>query len=560
MKKNININLFGTIYNIDEDAYELLQEYLTNLRSYFGKQEGGEEIADDIEHRIAELFWEKKQQGVDAIDVMTVKTILNKLGKPEQMTDEGEEPASETGKTPEQPSENESKKESATAAEPGPRKLYRDTNDKLLGGVLSGLCHYFGGTDPLPWRILFVVVVLLLMAGNYHIFGFSISSFILMLVYLVLWMVIPEAQNSEDRLRMQGKKVTPETIKEEVIREQEKREKPKQNESGVRNTANGCLSFFVTMFKIFITLILLAIMIPLVVMLICIVVGVLVMGSTAAAWSPFVETGDVSGWWLFAFVASGLTVLILPVYGLCRLIFSKKPRNTSTTLILMAIWVCALAGLFPLAKRAGMQLKDNVHFTWNFGTNRGRLQTGDTDIISRNDVLEPFKSVEFDGVGELILSQADSCSFNASGMTEIIDNTTVTVRDSVLYIRTHKTDGYSIDEIGTIEFNVQLPVLEQFRLNGVGKVRLQDTFEQQEPMTLTINGVGGMHADKIVCPNVTVKNNGVGKTELYVESQDLNVSNNGIGLIELSGKTYHYNVSKTLVAHVDDSGLMIGDK
>ena len=57
MKKNININLFGTIYNIDEDAYELLQEYLTNLRSYFGKQEGGEEIADDNEHRIAELFW-----------------------------------------------------------------------------------------------------------------------------------------------------------------------------------------------------------------------------------------------------------------------------------------------------------------------------------------------------------------------------------------------------------------------------------------------------------------------------------------------------------------------
>ena len=95
MKKNININLFGTIYNIDEDAYELLQDYLNNLRSYFGKQEGGEEIADDIEHRIAELFWERKQLGVEAIDVMTVKTILNKLGKPEQMTEEGEEQESD---------------------------------------------------------------------------------------------------------------------------------------------------------------------------------------------------------------------------------------------------------------------------------------------------------------------------------------------------------------------------------------------------------------------------------------------------------------------------------
>ena len=60
MKKNITINLFGQLYHIDEDAYELLRSYEDNMRRYFGSKEGGEEIADDIEHRIAELIAELK--------------------------------------------------------------------------------------------------------------------------------------------------------------------------------------------------------------------------------------------------------------------------------------------------------------------------------------------------------------------------------------------------------------------------------------------------------------------------------------------------------------------
>ena len=63
MKKNISINLFGTLYAIDEDAYTLLERYLNSMKSYFARQEGGEEIADDIEHRVAELLWQQKQQG-----------------------------------------------------------------------------------------------------------------------------------------------------------------------------------------------------------------------------------------------------------------------------------------------------------------------------------------------------------------------------------------------------------------------------------------------------------------------------------------------------------------
>ena len=88
MKKNITINLCGRLFQIDEDAYELLQQYINSLRSSFGKQEGGDEIVDDIETRIAELFDELRLQGIEAITIEHVKEIITRIGKPEELTGE----------------------------------------------------------------------------------------------------------------------------------------------------------------------------------------------------------------------------------------------------------------------------------------------------------------------------------------------------------------------------------------------------------------------------------------------------------------------------------------
>lgn len=85
MKKNININLFGTLYAIDEDACTLLENYLDNMRSYFAKRDGGDEIYDDIEHRVAEHLWSLKESGMSAIDIDTVKQIISSIGNPDEM-------------------------------------------------------------------------------------------------------------------------------------------------------------------------------------------------------------------------------------------------------------------------------------------------------------------------------------------------------------------------------------------------------------------------------------------------------------------------------------------
>jgi hypothetical protein len=94
MKKNITINLCGRLFQIDEDAYELLQHYIESLRHSFGKSEGGDEIVDDIEARIAELFTELREQGNEAITIDHVKAIISRIGEPEQLrpthTDNGQ--------------------------------------------------------------------------------------------------------------------------------------------------------------------------------------------------------------------------------------------------------------------------------------------------------------------------------------------------------------------------------------------------------------------------------------------------------------------------------------
>ena len=93
MKKNININLFGTLYAIDEDACTLLENYLDNMRSYFAKRDGGDEIYDDIEHRVAEHLWSLKESGMSAIDIDTVKQIISSIGNPDEMESGVEEAA-----------------------------------------------------------------------------------------------------------------------------------------------------------------------------------------------------------------------------------------------------------------------------------------------------------------------------------------------------------------------------------------------------------------------------------------------------------------------------------
>ena len=182
MKKNISINIGGIIFHIEEDGYERLKEYLDSINKYFSTFEDSSEIIADIESRIAEIFLARLNEEKQIITAEDVKSLISTMGsiqdfqaveEQDAFTSKGEEKEKEPG--------------SKSTRTETPRKLYRDGKRKLLGGVASGIAHYFS-IDPLWIRLIFVLLV-------FDVFlTFSVSS-ILILSYIILWIVLPESRD-----------------------------------------------------------------------------------------------------------------------------------------------------------------------------------------------------------------------------------------------------------------------------------------------------------------------------------------------------------------------------
>jgi len=173
MKKIININLSGRVIPIEDSAYEKLQAYIESLRRYFIHEEGRDEIINDIESRIAELMNEKIRKGASSVTDADVDEIIASMGRPEDFQ-AAEETESISAGSQSYRSHTATEEPYATRRR---NRSYRDSSDKILGGVCSGLANYMN-VDPAIVRILFAII-------TFGGFGFGV------LVYLLLWIVLP---------------------------------------------------------------------------------------------------------------------------------------------------------------------------------------------------------------------------------------------------------------------------------------------------------------------------------------------------------------------------------
>jgi phage shock protein PspC (stress-responsive transcriptional regulator) len=181
MKKTISINLNGMLFNIDDDAYKRLEEYLKRLEAHFsGRTESGE-IMNDIEARIAELLNERLGGAKKAVSLADVDEIIRTMGNPDDFEEAGEE--------------DHNKKQYYYSHRP--RRLYRDPDNRVLGGVCGGMGAYLN-VDTVIIRIIFVIIF----------FGFGAG----LLIYLILWIVIPEANTTAQKLEMRGDPVNASNI------------------------------------------------------------------------------------------------------------------------------------------------------------------------------------------------------------------------------------------------------------------------------------------------------------------------------------------------------------
>lgn len=192
MKKTLTVNLGGIVYNIDEDAYRLLDNYLKNLRLHFRKQQGAEEIVNDIEIRIAELFSEQVTNVKQVIAITDVEEIISRVGKPEDFGDEDDEAGDSKKKSH---SDATGQNGDQTTAH---RRLYRDPDNRMLGGVAAGLAAYLG------WDITLVRVLMFILV--------CIPYCPMIILYLIAWIVTPEACTAAQKLHMRGQAVTVENI------------------------------------------------------------------------------------------------------------------------------------------------------------------------------------------------------------------------------------------------------------------------------------------------------------------------------------------------------------
>lgn len=447
MKKNININLFGTLYAIDEDACTLLENYLDNMRSYFAKRDGGDEIYDDIEHRVAEHLWSLKENGQAAIDINNVKQIISSIGNPDEMESGVEEaddcqseetPGAEAGDATYRQNEdnnvnsqdeanrqneaNDSYGKDEDANNHGEGKwtdrvlhhvsthrFYRDGKDKIGGGVISGLCHYCGGGDIVVWRVATVLFIMAAFALNqtfhYYFFRplFGLLFSVPIIVYIALWLVAPLARTTEERLCMTGKEVTPESISKAIIAEAEEQVKPAAKRakggsilSGIAEILKFCikiaaLSFFSVMTAFALAYLLFSI-------------------AYSVIGDPFVRlfTNDEITLSVLAslpylkvyMIVSALCcfiVMLLPLFFVFRLFKSEpKPMQTGIVAMLTGIWIVAMTLGFIMFVMIGIQMrKKSREYNRLENTHNGiYMDCNNWDLISQNgwtiDVAKNF--------------------------------------------------------------------------------------------------------------------------------------------------------------------------
>jgi len=178
MNKTIIININGIVFHIEEDAYEVLRFYMIDIKKHFAYTEDSKEIVGDIENRIAEMFNERIIQGKkEVITLSDVEEVCAQMGRVEDFE------TSESG------TYDYTEQSHHDAGYTGTRKLFRDPDDKVFGGVCAGLGHYL---DIETLWVRLVMVLLFVFAGT----GF--------LLYIILWVVVPAAKTRADRMAMKG--------------------------------------------------------------------------------------------------------------------------------------------------------------------------------------------------------------------------------------------------------------------------------------------------------------------------------------------------------------------
>jgi len=457
MNKILNINVGGYALTIDDDAYEYLQAYLDSIRRRFRESEGRDEILTDIEARVGELIHEGMGNRTIVMQP-DVEAVLEVMGKPE---DFGDDPAASGGGTT--ASNGRSTSSSGTGTHQSSirtgKRLFRDEEDSVVGGVCSGLAAYFGVHDPVWVRLLFVLLFFLS-------FGFWVPA------YILLWVLVPPAKSAADRLAMRGEPINVDNIARE-IEDSFERLSGKVNEYGAgakaksgsaaQNAMSAGVSAIGQVFafavRIFVKFW----------VVIALIVAISLFIATATGWiagvwvlftaGPFIHYfspfSGVTNWLVFADL---FLLLGIPLMGLC-LTFARVLLKTRTPKWLggglAMLWTVSVIAAFSFIAFASQEYCRKGSLTQTVDLSN---VASDTLRVEANNLIDPDAETEWWFDSEGIRINGDRLDLNGpieirvrrstSGRFECIQNITARAASQNEAVEYAAQTGFSVNANG----------------------------------------------------------------------------------------------------------------
>lgn len=345
MNKIVTINIGGIAIIIEEDAYDVLRDYLKNIGNHFENTENGDEIIADIELRVAEMLEAKLKAPKISINVADVKDVAQTMGYPADFEEEETE-------AKEEKQEEEPQAKTTETRHRKTRKLFRDGENKQVGGVCGGLAKYFD-FDPTVLRILWVASLL--------VFGFGFW------LYIILWAILPEATTAAQKLEMMGESPNVENIKNTIHNEAKaayERIATPENRKSISRFVDSIFDLLRNGLGLFLRLFAIVAFVGIVILLVVSLIGFLFNGHWMGLGQSYAVDGRTFGLimtspgsWLFK-IAMYLTVALPLVYIAMQIlpqVFSVSKPTKPVKQALLSGWVLAIVvaivGLFYGARQ-----------------------------------------------------------------------------------------------------------------------------------------------------------------------------------------------------------------
>jgi phage shock protein PspC (stress-responsive transcriptional regulator) len=349
MNKTVNINLGGMFFHIDEDAYQKLTRYFDAIKRSLSNSSGQDEIIRDIEMRIGELITERHTSEKQVINMKEVDEIIGIMGQPEDYRIEDDAPAGDSQNFDYPPTKGKRK------------KLYRDVDRALIGGVCTGLGHYFG-VDAVWIRIIFAILII----------GFGVG----IIPYIILWIAMPAAVTTAEKLEMTGEPVTLANIQKKVREEMDYLSEKyrhadidrlgKQAKTGAEQFASNVGGVFSAVFRVLAKILGAFIAVWAGLTLLAVVIGFLVLLAgifVDVPWMAYANSVNYTNFPMGIVVFLGLLAVGIPFFflfllGLKLLVQDAKSVSNPVKYTLLALWLIAVGVLTAYGIKQGSEMTE----------------------------------------------------------------------------------------------------------------------------------------------------------------------------------------------------------